>query len=76
MARGTAASAGREACGVSAPECRLLSDVTAERLEQDAMAVLSCSRQVYAAEVLASAVVALLEDQRARVEMAVTQGRG
>lgn len=53
------------------PHDRLVSDLTAQRLEQDANAVLSCSRPILtpAMEEMAGAVLALLGDREARVEI-------
>ena len=59
----------RERGRMSAPENRLLSDRAAERLEIEARVALACAPLLPAVtETLASAVVALVEDRRARQE--------
>lgn len=59
------------------PHDRLMSDAIAQRLEDEANAVLACSRPALtpALEEMAGAVLALLADREARVELAATQGR-
>ena len=63
---------------MSAPADRLLSDRAAERVEREARAALACAPLLPAVtQTLAIAVVALIEDRKARQELAVlTTKRG
>ena len=55
---------------LSAPESRLVGDAAAQSFEIDARALLACSPfTTPAVEARAAAVVLLLEDRQARIEM-------
>jgi hypothetical protein len=56
-----------------APHDRLIGDTAAERFELDALAVMSAPLTYPTMEFLAAAVVALVRDRAARIELAALE---
>lgn len=58
-----------------APQDRLIGDPAAERFELNALAVMSAPLTYPAMETLAAAVIALVRDRAARIELAALERR-